>query len=351
MTAGRGWRVRAYRSGDDDALIALFNTVFGRPITPAYWSWKLKTLPTPVETVGLAVDSEDRPIFQLAGIPVRFCICGADRLVMVAVDAMTAPSFRRQGILRAAGRRLFESWREAGVAMVLGLPNEQYNPVALGWESLFPLRWRVHPLRPYRLLARRLGIQTDVSTHAINRWWRWWWNRGASRPHAVTVRDLTHDDLGADTIWQRLRERVAFSVVRDQAWIRWRYEAAPHQRYRVFLAERAGDPVGFAAYGLTGTSPFARAVITEVCTIPGDVVTVRALVRHVARTAVGDGAASLATLAVPATWLDRVLRRMGFWFTPAAFRMACVRLDPTLTLPALRDRSAWCIGGGDFDVV
>jgi hypothetical protein len=64
-----------------------------------------------------------------------------------------------------------------------------------------------------------------------------------------------------------------------------------------------------------------------------------------------EGADTLVALTVPETWLDRALRDLGFLFSPGAFDVACVRLDSSLSLAALRRRDAWALAGGDFDIV
>lgn len=94
------WRMRPYRPGDEGALVRLFEDVFRRPMSEAHWRWKLKGLPAPANNVGIAVASDDTPIFQIGGIPCRYQLPGGEGTVMVAVDAMTAPEFRRKGVLR-----------------------------------------------------------------------------------------------------------------------------------------------------------------------------------------------------------------------------------------------------------
>src|SRR3954469_21051885 len=101
------WTIRAYRPGDEGALVALFERVFGRPITEAYWRWKLKRLPSPVENVWLAV-CDDAPIFHYAGIPTRYRLPAGEVTAMVSVDTMTAPEFQRRGLLSTVGRHAYE---------------------------------------------------------------------------------------------------------------------------------------------------------------------------------------------------------------------------------------------------
>lgn len=162
--------IRPYRAGDEARLVALFARVFGRPIDEAHWGWKLAGRPSlspfPTVFVGVAADPDggERAVHQFGGIPIR---CAGPRghvTAIVAVDAMTDPEYRRQGLLTAASEQAWRCWRDAGIAFVLGLPNEQWGSraYALGWRELSALSWRVRPLRLDRIVRRRAGrVQRD----------------------------------------------------------------------------------------------------------------------------------------------------------------------------------------------
>src|ERR1700675_1224788 len=136
------WHARPYQPGDERTLVALWTEAFGRQMTEEHWRWKAKGRPARVENVGVAVAADDRPIFQFVGIPCRAIVLGTPRTVMVGADVVTAPAFRRRGVFTTTARGLFDSWREAGVALVLGLANDRWRAQAdaLGYERYSPLR-------------------------------------------------------------------------------------------------------------------------------------------------------------------------------------------------------------------
>ena len=124
-------------------------------MTEHEWRWKLAPT-SKVPNVWLATHA-DQPIFQYAAMPTRFEIGDRTHAVMVSVDTMTAPAFRRRGLLTEVASRAYEAWRNAGVAFVIGLPNQQWGSraQALGWRELFPLQWLARPLRPASNLTVR----------------------------------------------------------------------------------------------------------------------------------------------------------------------------------------------------
>ncbi len=243
------WSIRAYRPGDERALVALFERVFGRAISEAHWRWKLRQQPSPVENVWLAVD-DDRPIFHYAGIPTRYRLPAGEATAMVSVDTMTAPEFQRRGLLGSVGRHVYDAWRAAGVPFVLGLPNERWGSRAgaLGWQPLFSLQRLVRPLRPEAILARRLKQPALARLTPIGGLWNAIWRMRSRGDGALRVRAVDRAGPEFDQLWQRCGAGVPVSVIRDSAWVNWRYLDAPAFAYRVLLAERDRQPVGYAAY-------------------------------------------------------------------------------------------------------
>ena len=167
---------------------------------------------------------------------------------MVAVDGMTAPAYRRRGLLTQYTSELFGRWREAGVALVLGLPNEKWGSrtAALGWRPLFPLSWLVLPLRPERLLARRLRFPTLGRLSLVGRLWNRRWR--AAPPGDVTVDEVSAAGAEFDHAWAGARSTVGCSIVRDRAWASWRYMEPPQGDYRMLIARREGQPCGYTAF-------------------------------------------------------------------------------------------------------
>src|SRR5690348_11731237 len=113
MAEPDGLSIRQYRAGDESQLVALFASVFAAPIDERHWLWKLRHANSPAPNVLLAM-SGGRPVFQYAGIPLAFLLDGERALGMVSVDTMTAPEFRRRGLLTRVAGEAYARWRDAG---------------------------------------------------------------------------------------------------------------------------------------------------------------------------------------------------------------------------------------------
>lgn len=345
------WSIRPYRPGDERALAALWTATFGKPMTEEHWRWKLRGRSSVIDSVGIAVATDDQPIAQFGGILCPARVLGASRDVMIGVDVMTAPAFRNQGIFTATARSALERWREAGVALVLGLANDRWRhrADALGYERLFPLRRLVRILRPERVLARRLGIPMPRLPR-IAGWWRA--ASGARRPTdpKLVIRSMDTPTAAFDRLWERVEGEATFSLVRDRAWLSWRYAECPLRVYQLLLAERGGVPAGYAVFSVVREPRTTYVAVPEVFA-PGDAKAFHALVQECVVRAQREDADTVATFAVPSSAAARAFGAAGFRMTRTGWSLEVNRLDPAIPPSALRDPAAWWVSAGDFDVI
>ena len=340
---------RPFRTEDVAGIVSLFAETYGRVITPAHYEWKLRTRLSPVENVAIAVDGQDRPVFHIAGIPCRCHLGGTERWIMVAVDAMTAPGYRRRGLLTQHTSELFARWREAGIALVLGLPNEQWGSrtVALGWRPLYPLAWLVLPLRPVRMMAGRLRVPALGRLAVAGRVWRRRWQKEAGSDLSVEEASAVGTDV--DQVSARVHSTIPFSIVRDRAWVSWRYLESPEGGYRVLIARRGSHTCGYAAYRIRDRHRARSATIAEISAAQ-DPTMYQSLIRATLARLVEAGVDEVRTLAVPGSFSHDMFRRAGFFRGRHSFGVEHVALDPAVSRLDLRNPALWHVTGGDFDV-
>ncbi|MBI4503417.1 MAG: GNAT family N-acetyltransferase [Gemmatimonadetes bacterium] len=342
-------RARALRPEDIPAVVGLFGAVFGKEITPEHYRWKLRTRPSPVENVTIAVDEQDRPVFHSAGIPCRCRIGGAERWVMIGVDVMTAARYRRRGLHTTHSNVLYQRWRDAGVAAVIGFTNERWGTTVskVGLRPLLPLASLVFPLRPERMLARKTGLWSLARFDGVGRIWRSLMLRPPRRAAGVQIEEVRVAGEELDRLWVDASRDLKNSLVRDRDWVRWRYLESPGISYRVLLMRRGGVPVGYAA--VRGCE-HDTATIAEVFTRPGDRDAFQMLLRSTVTLALDGCAESIRTLAVPGSWLYLAFRRAGFLRSGTGV-IQYIPLDPALTPRAMGAASDWYVTAGDFDAV
>jgi len=346
------WNIRAYRPGDEAALVDLFKRAFDRTITANHWRWKFKQLPSPVENVWLAM-AHDQPISQHPGLPVRYRFPGGEQTAMVLVDIMTDPTFQRQGILTKLGQFTYDTWREAGIPFIVALPNERWGSRtrALGWQVIFPLQWLIRPLRPEVDLARRLKMKRVSRLTLLSTIWNAFWQQKIPSDPTVQIRPVNRAEPAFDILWQACAAEHPISVVRDSAWIRWRYLTPPAFAYHMLLAERSGQPVGYLVYRLAETAGAKLGFIADLFTPRAEAGARQALINHAVALLYRSGAKSVLTLAVPGTWLHVAFKQAGFILSKGAFEVQLNPLASDLPLEIFRNPQHWYLTGGDFDVI
>ena len=355
MSERAPWTCRPYRPGDEVALASLFERVFERPMTPQLWRWKLRDQATTFPNVWLAVDSQDRPVCQYAGIPRRVLLPGGERTVMVAVDAMTAPELRRQGAFTAVVSRAHAAWRDAGVAFVLGMPNERHGSrtAALGWRRVSSLRWMIRPLRPDVLLARRSRLGRLPGLKTAGRLWNTLWELGTPRSLGLVFDAL--DRAQCETAFDRLADAGAsqepFALHRDKAWMNHRLLDEPESPYEIVIASDGQQAYGYAAYRVRQVNGRRIGAIAELVSRHADSRIGSGLIREAASRLRDEGAEIAIALAVPGSRDHRLFRRRGFLFSWGTFAVHVVILDPGIRIETLRGSRGWMLAGGDFDLI
>ncbi len=357
---GNGWRLRAYRDGDEHEIVRQFERVFGRRISPEFWRWKLKTSPSPAENVWLAVDGDDRPIFQYAAMPRRLRLPTGTVDALVLVDLWTAPEYRGRRIFTESANWVHDYWRRSGIAGVLSPFNARGQPRyrRFGWEYLFPLRWQIRPLRPEAIAARRLGVSGLQHWRFLGRAWNGLWDRGPLSP-ALEIREVDDAQMLALTRAEGGRTgprntgsgppRARFALEHDANWVRWRYLDCPRHRFAVLSARRASEPAGHLAYRIEESEGRRFAFVAEIVGRAQD--TQRTLIDAALARCKGRGAIAVATLAAPGTDLYRALRRRGFLFSWGSFWVHWLPLQTEPAPEQLRDPRLWEMTGGDYDVI
>jgi hypothetical protein len=275
---------------------------------------------------------------------------------------MTSPLFRRRGVLTRLGTEAYRAWAEAGVAAVLGLPNEQWGSRtgALGWRSLFPLAWLRIPLRVERLLTGHGSAPRGASrlactlAHPLSlalyraRRVRLLGRAASAR---IQVEALSSDCPALDDLWLATAPFFENMQVRDATWLKWRYMEAVGMEYRLLLARRVGEPAGYIAYRVVRQGSRSTGYIADLFTRPGEGDAASALLAAAFDDMWATRAATARVAAAPGSWLYAFCRWAGFTPLQGRFSFDMVPLDPALDPTTLNSAASWQLSGGDFDVV
>ena len=314
--------------------------------TQARFRWQVLSRPSPAPTAWVA-EAGGQIVGTYCGTPLRLRLCGADTLGIHGSHAMTSPGLRRQGILTAVAGAAQAAWAAAGFRLQIGVPWGTWGSRrrALGWLRVTDLVWLQRWLSPERVVARRLRLPRGLPIPRV-------WDRLLPEPPpdpAVRVRLLDTPEPELDDLWARLAPSWQHAVVRDAAWLEWRYFAVPQSPYRVLLAERSGQPAGYLALKVqAGRNGSLVGWIADL--LAASAADDRALVRAGLAHLRAAGVERVRALVAPESPMHQALLAAGFSGAGGG-DFAVVPLDPGLPLHEVTRADGWLVSGGDFDVL
>ncbi len=211
-----------------------------------------------------------------------------------------------------------------------------------------PLTWRVRLLRLDSVVTRRFGRPLGRLAAPLGRAWSGYWRWKAANDPTVRIRRVASAEA-FDGLWRTLEEhrppRTAHSIVRDGAWIHWRYLSAPDANYTIWLADRGGSPIGYCVSRVRSADGRRIGYVAESGVVSDEAIVHDMLLAAAVSDLDREGAELVSSLAVPGTPADKALRRAGFLFSWGSFKVQIVPLQAQTPL-SLSD-----VCGGDFDVV
>jgi hypothetical protein len=231
--------VRPYEPGDEVAIQAMYETVFGRARTLAEWRWRLREGPDG-PALAYVLTSGDRLVGHQAHIPARVWVRGERLRIGHGCDTMVIPEFRGRGGMRLLMEAFLSS--DHGFDLRMSYPKgglmERYG----GGRPLGVFgHWTRWSRRGSGLPApARLALGAASRAYGSL----------ASMPSPrLEVEDLGEpgaavDDLDADAAGFAPCVRV-----RDSAYVRWRWLEHPGPRWHVRAIRRGGRLDGWVVYG------------------------------------------------------------------------------------------------------
>jgi GNAT superfamily N-acetyltransferase len=280
-----------------EEFLALMQENYGAAMSSAEFDWWFDRNPAGARILNEARNDDGTPL----GVLAMSCLTMSQGLAAFAVHAVTTPAARGRGVFSTLELHNEQEAAEAGATWALGFTNPMAGPILvgrLGWEDVTSLRIWVRPKRLRRTRQGQLRAATGMSPF--------------DERHAASF-DAHH-------------------IVRDAAYLTWRYVDSPRPYVRFESAD------GWAVVTYAQWHGFASAVICD---------------------AVGSGVPSLLRRCVHAVDADlavamvnpgeeRAYLLAGFVPTPRTIRFIGKRL--TEDAPALpKERHAWRFSLGDLD--
>jgi len=323
--------IRPFRPGDEERILATFNLVFGEndpafvPRTRAEWDWAFARNPAG-QRIWVA-ECEGVIAAQCAALPYRVFIDGREASFTQGVDSMVHPEhrkgLRRPGLYVETAYPFFRQFGGFGA-----------DVLHYGWPV--EPAWRIgRTFLGYEIVRTQIVHVRDVEP-------------GHASPREVVPLERFGDDARA--LYQRCRTGWGASVIRDAAYLNWRFLERPGVRYQVLGVRAADGSLRGCAVYRRAERPFPASGLVMDWLVPDDEPEVgEALREAVLARAHADGArAVLAVFPEWTPWNER-FQEWGFRLHTTQYLLIGIVQDPRYDTWWLREN--WWYQLAELDVV
>lgn len=327
-------RLRAYRPGDETAILACYNEIFSVPRDLRHWNWKFKDNPLREMQVSLAEDTATGAIVgQYAAIPLAIWMEGVRAKTAQIVDLLVLPSWRRHGGRPGLFAQVGRFWIDTHVGS-----HPTQEAFAFGWPVP---AWRAGQkylgylnVRDWDILFRETGPGFAPR----------------SRPGDLDVVEVARFGADIDRLWTRMQAELKLAVVRDARYLNWRYADHPDLSYRLLeCRERASGTLrGVAVYGVGDWPRPNTAMIVDWLLPAADLDATHALLARCEEHAAEDGVGVLGTIFNHVDPRFLTFQRAGFLVLGTSY-FVVIKTIPRLDTVYYRDN--WYLTPGDSDLV
>lgn len=287
-----------------------------RPRDERQWDWAFRR--NPAGTRLFLARRAGRVVAAFGALPVRVRAFGEPRTFDFLFDLLSDASL-------APGERE-ETWCACAQAFVAAHGGPQDDMLHYGWPAGRERELSKSELGHELLCASALLVQP-------------------LGPGATTlprgVEELTGERarLGseADALYAACAPQWGVSVVRDAAFLNWRFVEQPFFRYRLFVLRSQHGLRGFAAYRLGPELHPGLGLLMDLLVLPGDEAAAELLLAAAAAAARADGAAALAAALPEWSPWALFLQERGFLHHPSEHLLLVRGSLPRFDMLYLRD--------------
>ncbi len=324
VTEEETWTPDRYSADDASACIELFRRLSPETrVTERFVDWQLERGPAgPAIGMVAREPSMSRLIAQAAMTPVGMRLSGKSIVAGLTLNPMVDSDYQGRGVLLDLLRKLDATAAEEKVAFSYAFPDDTSLPVLVkqgGFKEVASLSLLIRPLKPETLAMKTTGSRVLARTATIARMvWRMPPPAKQRDVPGLTIDRVTEFDEPFAVFWRRVQGVAPLIVVRDSAFLNWRYIEAPDREYVAFAARSEGKVRGLIVLRAAPLGRFSAGLVVDfIVEASGEG---RAAGRLLIDRAVAHFADQdldlLATLSLRHTDEYRLFRASGFWLPP-----------------------------------
>lgn len=222
------FQIRKLTTEDRGSFLQCFNEgIPSCPKDPSDFDWQYVNNPAgSIIGFGAFLDKKLVAIYVVS--PARFQV--GDEIIFGAqsMDTLTLPCAQKKGLFRKLAIQTYQNLVQEGlIKFTYGFPNQNSKHgfvKYLNWTLFDPRCFLVRVLNT-SCIARKIKLPSKFSfpVPIFSAW----------KPQYL-VTQVEKLPTGLDTLWQNVKKTFHVAVVRDEAYLRWRFEKKPKANYSYF---------------------------------------------------------------------------------------------------------------------
>ncbi|SFK17711.1 Acetyltransferase (GNAT) domain-containing protein [Halobacillus dabanensis] len=226
--------VRPYKPGDEVQIQLLFKKTFGNDRPLKTWTWKFKENPKQDSPFILVYEDNNKILGHISLWITEAYINGNVTKIGLRADTMVDPQARGKGIYKKLNDTLLEKAKLEGIDYLYGFPAPKAKELFQKYTGAHHMtdmpRW-LSVRHPMALLSSKfspLRILKPLDKMYAN------FKKVKVKDHPYVFREVTECDHNFDELASETKFNSKAMVVRDAAYLNWRYHNHPEKTYRMF---------------------------------------------------------------------------------------------------------------------
>jgi GNAT superfamily N-acetyltransferase len=215
------------------------------------FAWRRDQNPAGQATIAVIRDDHDQVVGFIWIVPLRMRVRGRDYLGATGTNLVIQAEYRNSFGLTKLIRRFEQVFKDSNIPM-------HFSYVS---EETYRRRGVQYPrtVATLPLLIKPLDWESLAETYLDHGWQRLIVNWGGQllsplffrrRPwtnsQEISVQAVDGFGPGFDEFWQWVQDKYPVMVVRDRAFLAWRFAGVSRRHYQVLVAQAAGQMLGYA---------------------------------------------------------------------------------------------------------
>src|SRR3990172_287579 len=194
--------IRLCRPGDEIGITRLFKDIFGREMSLKEWQWKYPGYTNKRFYSSFAVNDSDEIFARYGGMTPRMIYNNREMTALSIGDVMVHPKYRSLKLFKKMAVLKPDEASKDGIIFGYGFPTER--------AFLLPLKLKLYDkLEDVAEATKPVGFHNNANRLMFK------------------LFPLGFDDDRIDALWESVSRELTLAVIRDRAYLAWRYQAPP----------------------------------------------------------------------------------------------------------------------------